>query len=214
MNKFTATDKFLMIGLSGSGKSYLCKALQKEYPRRVIFDSMDEYELENNKNSVMVHSFEELVNTISNFRDEKRFQIIYRIDTSDPNSVLYFENALYILYELGNVCVVVEEAQDYCTPNKIPASYKKCMTSGRHRNMAFFATTQRPSIINGMIFSQSTQIFCGNLIKKSDAQTMADLLNIPRIDINQLEKRRFFWFNINNPREITKINTEKTSLIK
>ena len=86
------------------------------------------------------------------------------------------------------------------------------MTSGRHRNIATFMTTQRPSLINGNVFSQATNIFCGNLIKKSDAQTMSDLLDIDRNEIKLLKMREFFWFNAERDTPTIKIKSENIKI--
>lgn len=207
---FNSTDKFLMIGRSGCGKSYLAKTLQKIYPRRVIFDSLDEYDPSNFRNPpLVVSTFEGFTSAISQVENESKFIIIYKIDVTDSMAITYFNHCMEILYSMGNVCVVIEEIQDYCSPYKIPSFLKKGMTSGRHRNMSFFMTTQRPSFIHGDIFSQATNTFCGNLIKKSDAQTMADLLNIDRKEINVLKKREFYWFNSERENPVIKINSEQ-----
>lgn len=207
---FNSTDKFLMIGRSGCGKSYLAKHLQRIYPRRIIFDSLDEYNPSQfRKPPIVVTNFEGFANAISQVENEKKFIIIYKIDVTDDLAITYFNHSMEILYELGDVCVVIEEIQDYCSPYKIPPFLKKGMTSGRHRNMSFFMTTQRPSFIHGDIFSQATNTFCGNLIKKSDAQTMADLLNVDRKEIHLLKKREFFWFNSEREIPVIKINSEQ-----
>lgn len=206
---FNSTDKFLMIGRSGCGKSYLSKLLQKIYPRRVIFDALDEYNPSDYKNANVVYSFEGFVSSIQTLEKEKKFILIYKIDVTEDLAITYFNSSMEILYHLGNVCIVIEEIQDYCSPYKIPSWLKKGMTSGRHKILSFFMTTQRPSFIHGDIFSQATNVFCGNLIKKSDSQTMGDLLNIDRKEINLLKKREFFWFNSERENPVIKINSEQ-----
>ena len=78
--RFVSTDKFLFIGRSGTGKTYLCKQIQKIFPRRVIFDSMGEYtekDFKNNDNFFIISNFTEFTNTISFIKDDKKTTRIF-----------------------------------------------------------------------------------------------------------------------------------------
>ena len=207
---FSITDKILLIGRSGCGKSWLGKMIQKVYPRRIIFDTTEEY---TDDRFTYVHSWNEFSNFLIANHDSKKFVLVVRFNTEDEDlNEVTFNEMMKAIYRFGNVMVVIEEVQDYCSPHYIGFWFKKCMTSGRHRSLSFIFTTQRPSIINGNIFSQSTHIFTGNLIKKSDASAMADLLNMDRKEFNVLEDRKFFWFYIyRNPKTI-KISSNEINI--
>ena len=45
--EFTETDKIFCMGRSGCGKSHLAKRIQEKYPRKIIFDTLFEYDTKN-----------------------------------------------------------------------------------------------------------------------------------------------------------------------
>lgn len=198
--KFTRQDKTILIGRSGCGKTMLGKKIQKLYSRRVIFDPMEEY---NDDSYYYCYSFSDFAYYIKEVKDFKNFTIVLR----DVNEI-EFDEILKALYVMGNVLIVIEETQDFCSPHKISDMFKKCMTSGRHRDLAFIFTTQRPSIIHGTIFAMCTNIFVGNLIKKSDSATMADLLDMDRKEFTKLQNCEFYHFNVSNNPHTQKINSK------
>ncbi len=69
------------------------------------------------------------------------------------------------------------------------------MTSGRHQKLGFIFTTQRPSFLNKTVLSQSTNIFVGNLIDKSDVQLVSNFMDCDKKEISGLNDREFLWFN-------------------
>lgn len=191
--KFKQTDKILCVGRSGCGKSFLGKKLASVFPRLVIFDSLDEYP----KSEHDIHSFNQFASYIKQISDQKirKFKLIIKFDTSLDDCKELFDHYMHILYELGDVFTVIEEVQDYCSPYFIGRWFKKSMTSGRHRNMGFLFTTQRPSFLNKTVLSQSTNIFVGNLIDRNDSMTISQLLDSDKKEITSLNDREFLWFN-------------------
>ena len=192
--KFKQTDKILLVGRSGCGKSSLGKKLSGVFHRLVVFDSLNEYP--KTEKNIEIHSISQFISVIREISQSKpdKFNLIIKIDTSKENLLeevnLYFK----ILYELGDCFIVIEEAQDFCTPYNIPPFLKKCMTSGRHKNLGFIFTTQRPAFLNKTVLSQSTHIFIGNLIDKNDNLTMSNLIDSDKKTIQFLDNFEFLWF--------------------
>ena len=191
--KFKQTDKILVVGRSGCGKSFLGKKLASVFPRLVIFDSLNEYP----PSDYDVESFDQFAGYIRQISENKisRFKLIIKFDTSLEDCKEIFDHYMHVLYELGNTFIVIEEVQDYCTPYFIGRWFKKSMTSGRHKNLGFLFTTQRPSFLNKTVLSQSTNIFVGNLIDRNDSMTISQLLDSDKKEISSLNDREFLWFN-------------------
>jgi DNA helicase HerA-like ATPase len=190
--KLKQTDKILIVGRSGCGKSYLGRKIAEAFPRLIIFDSLNEYEKSEND----IYTFEQFTDVIKKIHNEKinKYKLIIKFDTSFEDSKEKFDHYIRILYELGNVIVVIEETQDYCTSYFIARWFKKAMTSGRHKNLGFIFTTQRPSFLNKTVLSQSTHIFVGNLIDKNDVTLVSNFMGANKENISHLNDREFLWF--------------------
>ena len=207
---FKATDKILLVGRSGCGKSYLGKRIQKLFPRVFIFDSLDEYPVTEND----LKNFDDFMNFIrfAESNELNKFTRIIRFDIDETNQKLIFEQMMRVLYHFGNSLVVLEETQDYCNPHSIGPYFKKCLTSGRHKGLGFIFTTQRPAIIHNTVFSQCTHMFIGNLINKNDGDTMGNLTAKKREEFALLKDREFFWFCPARTPHTVRINSGKIKI--
>lgn len=187
---FKNIDKIAIIGRSGCGKSYLGKMIQKIYPRVVIIDSLNEYPA----TPTDITTFDQFASFIREADDLVRFTRVIRFHIDEKNSLEIFELYMRALYELGDVMIVIEETQDYCSPNKIGHFFKKTLTSGRHRGLAFIFTTQRPALISKTVLAQCTHVFVGNLIDHNDSDVMAKMMGQKSEVFSTLKNRNFYWF--------------------
>lgn len=206
--KFRADDKISLIGRSGCGKSSLGKFIQKFFPRKFIIDSLDEYP----SHETDIHNFEEFIAFMKIAPELKSFTRVIKFHAGETNRKMIFEHYMKGFYYLGNCLIVIEEAQDYCSPHDIGHWFKLCMTSGRHKNLSFIFTTQRPALINGTVLSQSTHIFAGNLLNKYDNATMAGLMDRDRKEFSKLKNFEFFWFCPQRDPHTVKFNSSKIIL--
>lgn len=212
--KFISTDKFLIMGRSGCGKSTLGHSFADMYPRLIIFDTINEYNTNENDNVIRnLDDLERFIRFIDS-NDIHRFKAFVKFTIETKNKELIFDHMMRILYYWGNCMCVVEEIHHYCTPHKIGEYFNYCMTSGRHKNLGFIFTTQRPALINKTVMSQSTHILVGNLIDRNDATTVANFIGKNSKDLADLEDCVFFWFTTKRKIKIEKINTRIKNFIK
>lgn len=192
--KFNKIDKILILGRSGCGKSFLAKKIVSAYPRLIIFDPLDEHAT---ATMPFVFNFDQFAESLKKISDEKikSFKLVVKIDTDIENFIEIFDLYARLLYEFGDTMVLIEEVQDFCTPYLIGKFFKKCMTSGRHKDLSFCFTTQRPSFLNKNIFSQSTHIFVGNLIDQNDVKTVTNCIDAEKKDVTSLDDCHFLWFS-------------------
>jgi len=211
--KFNQRDKFLIMGRSGCGKSTLGHSIADIYPRLIIFDTVNEYAV--NENDTVIRNLDDLERFIRRVDSEEihKFKAYVKFSIETKNKDLIFDHMMRILYYWGNCMVVVEEIHHYCTPHKIGENFEYCMTSGRHRDLGFIFTTQRPALINKTVMSQSTHIFVGNLIDRNDAKTVANFIGKDSKELADLEDCVFYWFTTKRNPKITKINTRVKKFI-
>lgn len=199
-----ATDCVLILGRRGCGKSYLAKKIQNLWPRRVVIDVLDEYETTGD-NVFAVYSFESFCDRLEFFREKrlKKFTLIYKFSPETDDFTEEFNHVLRLCWYFGNLQVVIEEIQEFSSPNFLPKWLKNCLLTGRHRNLSVLATSQRPGQVNKTIFSQCSHIFCGALIDGNDLKYCANFLNQSAEKLVTLPDRKFIYFSRDGVAEIS-----------
>jgi len=166
------------IGAPGSGKSTALKQLlMKEKPKRlIIIDPMGEY----GKYAQPVPTMKELLTKCN----QKTFAVSFI--TSRVNYEEQFETICDIAYTLGDMWLMPEELQMFTKAGSAPPSWTDCSLRGRHRGLTLIGATQRPAIIDKNFFGGCTKIRTGRLNYKGDIVTMADVLNVPKDQVQNL----------------------------
>lgn len=194
-------DCILVMGTRGCGKSFLARNIQKLFPRRIIFDTLNEYPGET------IHSFDELCFKLEDIERNNisDFELIYQFDPESDDAVIEFDQAMRLAYYLGNLQIVIEEVQEFSGPHNLPKWLRNCLLKGRHRNISVLCTTQRPGELNKTILSQSRHIFCGNLIEGNDLRYISSFLGQNSESLTTLPPRQFIYFS---PKGITQISND------
>lgn len=188
---FKRTDVTLCLGRRGCGKSYLARKVSEAYPCKVIFDTLNEY---NSSDGIVVHSFEEFSRVILETANSKKFSIIYQFDIEQEENGPEFNEALRVLYYRGNLLICVEEVQSFASTHRMPMWLKRCLLTGRHRNLALAFTTQRPGECHKTIISQSNHVFCGPIHEKNDVDYVRSVIGDQAFDLIQQPERQFKYF--------------------
>lgn len=186
------TDCVLIMGTRGTGKSFLGRNLQKLWPRRVIFDPLDEYE-----SDVVATNFSELAEILAEFdrTGRDRFEIVVKSDPEVDRSDEELEQMLRICYYFGHIQIVMEEVQLCSTPHSLPKWLKNALLTGRHQGLSLLFTTQRPGELNKTILSQCNHIFCGRIVEGNDVRYVSSFLNESSDRLSSLPDRKFLYFH-------------------
>jgi len=204
--KFSHIDVITILGRRGCGKSFLGKEIQKIFPRKFIFDVINEYQAD-----YIIRNYGEFQNFILKINREEieKFTCVIKFDIGDQRKAEVFDEMMRVLFHLGNCTIVVEEVQNFIDSYNISDWFSNVFTMGRHKNLSVIMTTQRPSKMHKDALSQSTHIFCGNLTAKSDISHVSDALNMKGDEIANLDDYEFYHFcPFNNPKT-KKINTKE-----
>ncbi len=195
MDNFQITDKFLFIGQSGCGKSYLARKLQ--YPRCVIFDTLHEYDDE----TLIAQNFEHFTQLVLSLQRENKseFRLVYQFDPESGVNEAEFNQALRVLYYRGDCQIVIEEVQNFSTTHALPHWLRQCFLTGRHRNISLQMTTQRPGELNKTLLSQCRHAFFGQLFEKNDIEYCRAVLGQRAYELASLKPREFLYFSPGQP---------------
>lgn len=185
---FLQHSNITIFGMTGSGKSYLCRQLQEYFPNVFIFDTLYEYSSED---GLILNTFEEFSDFVIKTKNQNGFKVIIRFNIDHDNFELINEY-LKLLYFRGNCTIVLEEAQNFATIHKIPIYLKHISLTGRHKKVNFISTTQRIAEIHKSLISQAHNIFSGFTDSPNDINTLKTYgFNIQLLE--KIQDKQFIW---------------------
>ena len=79
-----------------------------------------------------------------------------------------FDKVCEIIYNYGNIMLIVDEISYYCDKNNILHFHKELLVRGRSRGVGMIQLSQRSREIHNTTISESQHLFCFQLILKSD----------------------------------------------
>jgi len=155
----------LLMGTTGSGKTYKMNELMKDVPRVFLFDLMADKHFENW--GVLCEDCESAVHLA---RQTEKFHI--RMQFAEPER-FNFMCKLLVKRPMGheafpNTLIVVDEIAMFCSPQWMPESLSDLVRLGRHTNAQLIATTQRPPDIHPFIRSQAKEWYLFQMHEERD----------------------------------------------
>lgn len=137
----------LIFGKTGSGKSFLVKnKILPLFTRLVIVDPQQEYE------GLVFFSFEDL-STYHLENSPETFRYVARF-----SSDLDIEYLFKWCYVIGNLCLVVEEAEQYISPYAKSNSFLYLVRYGRHKSISIIGIARRLSELSTDFKAQVNEI--------------------------------------------------------
>lgn len=163
-------QRIAIFGKTRSGKSFFSKSLLLSYPRVVFHDrKMEHIDLIRQYHFSPVGTHEELINAIQKGKKRMIYQPV------DP-SVEDFDEVCRIIYNAGNICLVVDEASSYVTAAQIPFWFSEILRLGALRGIGCISISQRPRAIHNTIISESEFIFAFRLHLKTDRDKLREVI--------------------------------------
>lgn len=190
MSQIKAGECVTIVGKRGSGKSFLARKIGLAMPKQVIFDPVCDW-----TDGVIVKSFSDFCEKIKLFKDAERGNLIFRFDPDDSHRAETLNEALRIIYNLGNCQAVIDEIQLFTSPHYMPPYLENLYFIGRHKNVGVTAITQRPSKLNKSCLSQSEHVFVGQLHENNDIKVVSSFLGLSHLEISDLQQREFHYYS-------------------
>lgn len=122
-----------------------------------------------------------------------RFQLRYLPDHGKDVQV-QFDIFCRLAFELGNLTMVIDELPEVTKASRAPAAWRKCVNVGRlysgpdgkMRSLNIVGIGQRPSECDKSFMNNLDVCHTGRIGQRSDADTLADLMNVNRDEIMAL----------------------------
>lgn len=152
-------DRVLVVGKTGSGKTYASRLLLTKYPRVLYLDSLHRLEME-------VSSKEQA----NEFMQADRFQVCV-----DDNDV--FTDLVDAHFTDGDFVIYIDEVYGICPPQKaIPEIINRIWTRGRGNGIGAWAATQRPTWLPIFLLSEAEHYLIFRLQVEDDRKKLAKIV--------------------------------------
>lgn len=154
-----ANKIIFVVGKKSYGKSYFVKTkILPTLNRKIIFDVMSEYDLEENKDAYYAlkidtfyaYSFDDFFDYFSEKFNEN-FSIVLRLDSQSE-----LEQCLKLIYKVGHCSLIIEEI--HLLDSGKDSILHKMYTTGRHKNINIVGVSQRFSNVSRTFTSQCDYI--------------------------------------------------------
>lgn len=194
-------------GSSGSGKSAWVKQQIAKKKRAVIWDPDNEY---GDFTSHVVSRIQDLTAAMRQAGAKGNLKIRFvhpRIPPSDKDARKriegYFNLWAAATFTFGHCVAVAEEISDVTSPGKAPPGWGQLVRRGRKHGIEIYGLTQRPSESDKTILGNASDLHCGMMNRAKDRKYMAEELDIPQVDIDNLQELEY-WHRCHRKKTIVK----------
>jgi len=157
----------IVIGKRGSGKSFMVKHEIAGKRRLVVFDVMAEY-----KHGVCFeHEDLDALLTFWHAHYKGAFRIIYR-PAKAKEEIEWISRGCYVL---GDVTMVAEECDAFCSPSFIPEWFSYVVNRGRHKHIELYAVMPAPFGIHKDLKRQAKVARIFRLTEPGDIKYLKDI---------------------------------------
>lgn len=192
-------SRTFIVGMTGSGKTYLAKQMLVATRRLIVFDTKENLAKPMNLQRGTYKNWSRFIRGLS-------LRIQVKDSPENENRAEYFNKMCYRIRESANCMLYIDEVLDVLGSSYNPEYHLRSLFSkGREPitnsrgeivsgNIGVVASTQRPSRIPLIMLTEAENIFCFRLQNPDDRKTIAGymgLSELPQIH----DEHGFYYFN-------------------
>ena len=163
-------ERILIVGKTGSGKTYLAKYLTRQANRLIVLDAkatLSEWNLD---------PWDSVARGKLLNHEPVRIRVL---PPYDGDITEHWESVLSDCYKAGNVVVYIDELYSICPPNQKPMNVLWSMyTRGRELGIGVWSSSQRPAWIPLFALSEAEHFFNFRLQLEEDRKRMAVFMGV------------------------------------
>ena len=182
-----ASDRLLITGRTGSGKSHLARRIFEASPTpRLLIDPKDG----------------ESTAYAVTFSDPNRLpeSPVARFVPQDPTDLDIYDRLYGVVFDAGPRTVWLDEARYAAPANGIPRNVGRVVTQGRSKGIGHIACTQRPVWFAPELLSESEHVITFATSHPRDLDTIAGVLSISPRELGgllaELSEYGFSWYDV------------------
>lgn len=161
-----ATERMLIVGATGTGKTTLAKAILRLYPRVLVIDPKCTYDPEDSRYK--------MVRSLSALRLHSRKPFLHFRPSPGAQGVATYDAIYKWAYLKRNIMVYTDETYLTMRHTQSPDWQRAIVTCGRELGIGAIFATQRPSGIDLRIYTESEHKVCFYLANVDDRKRMAE----------------------------------------
>jgi len=162
-------EKIVIVGASGSGKSYLANVLLKSLNGISVWVYDFNYEFHSSK-AILCHDLDELLKI---YDSAKRGHYILQ---PHNNSIETFNRFNAEAFKRGNLVLIEDEIHSFLTKQKQNKEFNQVILSGRPRGISVVSISSRPASCPNHVLSNSKHVFAFKLNLESDVKFLEGYL--------------------------------------
>lgn len=180
------TDRAICIGQTGSGKTTLAQFLCATREYVVVFDAKGMIKW---PGYTRVTSFEK----VYTLKAKDHPKIVYAPSYEELQDAETVDEFFRWIYQRRNCTVYVDEVASIATATEFPFHLGACYMRGRERKVEIWASTQRPSRIPLICYSEAEHAYVFRLNFPSDRYKVEEMTGIKADTLKRLRKREFIY---------------------
>lgn len=189
--KLRKNDRGVLVGATGSGKTFLAQYLVNDEakPYSVVYDAKISDSIGRWKGQRFISDFDELIEC-----DEPR--LIFRPNYVEAVDALSQDRFFEWVYLRQHTRLFVDEAYAVTGGANPSFHFQACLTRGRERGISTLVATQRPYRIPLVTLSEAEHYYVFRLQMLKDRQRVEELTGISAEAQTELEEFEFYYFNV------------------
>ena len=185
MISIKSNDRALIIGKTGSGKSYWIKKMLPSFNRFIFYDPKHQH---NDVKALLVKDIKALRSAFYKYP-----KIIYRPFVPNDDE---FNEICRICYFRGNMTLILDEVSYHVSSNRIQHFHKILMTTGRTRGIGVWNCTQRPrEVVHNVLISETDHVICFRLNLLTDRKKLAESFSEIFMTADELTDYKYIYYN-------------------
>lgn len=194
IRKIASDERVVIIGKTGSGKTFLAKHLLKTCQKLLVLDSkgtLNDWNCQNYDPSAMdAEGF--------------RLRLLGPFDGNDMDAIDH-------AYRVGDVTIYIDEAYSIFYDQRKRAEIEpilRCLTRGRERGVGVWVSTQRPVNMSKYVLTEAEHFFVFRLTDSNDRKLVANSIH-ENLEDKVTSQHGFFYYHISmdDPTYFTELKT-------
>ena len=162
-------EKILIVGASGSGKTYLANTLMKSLNGISVWVYDPNYQFHSSR-AMVFHDLDELLKV---YDSAKRGHYILQPYDGTEHTFRRFNAEAF---KRGNLVLIEDEIHNHLTKMRVLKEFNQVILSGRPRGISVISISSRPASCPNHILSNSKHVFAFKLNLESDVKFLEGFL--------------------------------------